>query len=246
MPSVLDNLKKLLPSDLRSCVSLFRDRTYLGDGIMTSHVTDFSSDKNFCRAYGRGWKTGSWNGADPRWRVYTACWAAKHARSLAGDFVECGVNRGGMSLAVMDYIDFNSLDKDFLLLDTFSGIPLHLKAMAAEFHRDSYARCYEEAVQTFREYPRARIIAGAIPETLNTLAVEKVCYLSIDMNCAEPEIAAFQFFWPKLVPGAIVLLDDYAYSEAYRRQKMAFDSLAEQMRFEILSLPTGQGLIVKG
>lgn len=58
-------------------------------------------------------ETGSWNGSDLRWRVYTACWAAKHASVIPGDFVECGVNRGGMSLAVMEYIDFNDLDNGF-------------------------------------------------------------------------------------------------------------------------------------
>lgn len=69
--------------------------------------------------------------------------------------------------------------------------------------------------------------------------------ISIDMNCAEPEVAALNFFWEKLVPGALVLLDDYAFSKSYRQHKQAFDSLAEELNFNILSLPTGQGLIVK-
>lgn len=42
-----------------------------------------------------------------------------------------------------------------------------------------------------------------------------------------------------------MLLDDYAFSNSYRPQKQAFDSLAKELNFNILSLPTGQGLIVK-
>jgi hypothetical protein len=60
---------------------------------------------------------------DPRWRVYTACWAASHAVNLPGDFVECGVNRGGMALTIMEYLNFNSLGKRFFLLDTYCGSP---------------------------------------------------------------------------------------------------------------------------
>ena len=41
-----------------------------------------------------------------------------------------------------------------------------------------------------------------------------------------------------------MLLDDYAYI-GYESQKAAMDALAEQRKLRILSLPTGQGLLVK-
>lgn len=238
-------LKKLLPESVSDAISIFRGRTYLEDGLMTSHVADFCRNRRFMSAYQKGKSTGSWSGADLRWRVYTACWAAINASTLPGDFVECGVNRGGISLSVMEYIQFNSLDKRFYLLDTYCGFPEDLASVAASANRDSYEDCYDEVLETFKPYSQARIIKGKVPETLQQVDTDKVCYLSIDMNCAEPEIAAMQFFWPKLVTGAVVLLDDYAYSEPYRRQKEAFDSLSKQLGFNILSLPTGQGLILK-
>ena len=61
------------------------------------------------------------------------------------------------------------------------------------------------------------------------------------MNCSPPEIAAINFFWDKLVPGAMVLLDDYGFV-SYEEQKNAFDN---EKGIEILALPTGQGLIIK-
>jgi hypothetical protein len=72
----------------------------------------------------------------------------------------------------------------------------------------------------------------------------RVSYLHLDMNCAPPEVAAFEYFWEKLVPGAIVLLDDYAYL-GYESEKEAMDVLAEERKLRILSLPTGQGLLIK-
>jgi hypothetical protein len=64
------------------------------------------------------------------------------------------------------------------------------------------------------------------------------------MNCSQPEIAAIQFFWDRLVRGRFVLLDDYAYY-GYLSQKTAMDRFAQEKGVKILSLPIGQGLLVK-
>jgi hypothetical protein len=68
--------------------------------------------------------------------------------------------------------------------------------------------------------------------------------MHIDMNAAEPESAAIGFFWPRLVLGAIVVLDDYAWV-ACHKQKRAMDQFARAHDVSILSLPTGQGLLIK-
>ncbi len=71
-----------------------------------------------------------------------------------------------------------------------------------------------------------------------------VCYLSLDMNVVAPERAAIEFFWDKLVPGAPVILDDYGWL-GYRPQKRALDEFAASRGVMILTLPTGQGLLLK-
>ncbi len=83
-----------------------------------------------------------------------------------------------------------------------------------------------------------------MPEILEQVNTDKVAYLSIDMNCAEPEIAAAEFFWDKLAPSTPVLLDDYGWAK-HIEQKRAFDQFAIRKGIEILSLPTGQGLFFK-
>jgi hypothetical protein len=88
-------------------------------------------------------------------------------------------------------------------------------------------------------------VRGVVPETLSLIDAEQISYLSLDMNCAEPEIAAAHHLWPRLVAGAVILLDDYGGGPAYSRQKNAFDALAGELGFKILTLPTGQGLIIK-
>ncbi|MBM3254639.1 MAG: hypothetical protein FJZ16_10320, partial [Candidatus Omnitrophica bacterium] len=96
--------------------------TYNEDGLATRHNCDFMKDERFVQAYNRGKNTGSWRGLDIHWRMHVLCWAANKAKSLEGDFVECGVNKGGFALMVMHYINFKALNKKFYLLDTFCGL----------------------------------------------------------------------------------------------------------------------------
>ena len=235
-------LRKAFPT-LAELSATLRFHTYIGDGLITRHAAECLDEARFCQAYASGKATKSWAGMDPRWRAYTACWAASHAANLAGDFVECGVNRGGMSLTIMQYLNFNQLNRKFFLLDTYCGVPAGLQGASA--NHGCYAECYADVVKTFVPYPNAVIIRGEVPATLSQITSEKIAFLSIDMNCVEPEVATVGELWPRLVKAAVVLLDDYGGGAAYMPQKRAFDSLAAQMGFNILALPTGQGLIVR-
>jgi precorrin-6B methylase 2 len=103
---------------------------------------------------------------------------------------------------------------------------------------------YDNAVSNFAEFNNVTIIRGSVPSTLSTVEIGDVAYLSIDMNNTVPEIAAANYFWDKLKPGAPIVLDDYGFVR-YETQKRAFDKWAADRCVEILALPTGQGLIVK-
>jgi hypothetical protein len=62
------------------------------------------------------------------------------------------------------------------------------------------------------------------------------------MNCVAPEIAALEFFHPKMVKGGVIVLDDYGFPK-HIHQKKAFDQFAVEKGISILALPTGQGII---
>ncbi len=219
--------------------------TWNDDGMATTHNTDFLRESEFERAYQKGLATDSWKGSQPRFRVYTACWAALQARNVVGDYVECGVNRGGMARAQMELLDFNKMEKSYWLVDTFRGFPDEQKPLVSEgMAVDSYEECFADVVETFAPFPRARLVRGIVPEVLPQVEAQSVCYLSLDMNCAEPEFAALDYFWPRLSRGAIVLMDDYAY-RGYGRQKTALDEFAARNDISILGLATGQGILIK-
>jgi SAM-dependent methyltransferase len=227
---------------------------YDQDGLRSIHNHEFMDDPAFRKAYQRGVRAA---GQDYRWhwRVHIGLWAAACAARLEGDFVECGVNRGVLSSAIMEYLDWDSLGKQFYLLDTFRGlderfvspedrasgaVEKNTKSLASGF----YVQGIEQVRANFSQWKNVSLIEGSIPETLPQVRAKKVAYLHLDLNCSRPEVAAIRFFWELLVPGALVLLDDYAYY-GYLSQKIAMDRFAQEKGLSILSLPTGQGLLVK-
>lgn len=227
--------------------------TYNNDGLMLiAKNLGFMRDPLFIESYKKAKETLSWEStSELHYRVYVCCWAASRVKDLEGDFVECGVNKGGLSSAVINYVGFDKLlDKRFYLFDTYQGLSkAHLSSDKEIFEyeskwKDYYTDCYDEVKERFSKYENVSVIKGTVPETLENVTIDKVSYLSIDMNCYLPEIKAMEFFWPKMVKGGIIILDDYAWV-GHEDQQKGFDIFAKEHNIQILTLPTGQGLIIK-
>lgn len=227
------------------------------DGLMSHHSNEFLTNERFQKAYQRGIKAA--NGIDYKWhwRIHVGLWAAHTCSRIEGDYVECGVGNGFLSSAILEYLPWDKLNKHFYLFDTFEGLDERyvtseeLKRIGSvesynkeQIEEGTYCSNYQSVEENFREWDRIHLIKGAIPDTLKTTSIGKVCFLHIDMNCAIPEIAAIEHFYPKLSIGSIMLLDDYAYS-GYYEQKRAMDNWADKLGVDIVSLPTGQGMLVK-
>lgn len=222
---------------------------YASDGLYTRHYAEFINDPQFAKAYKAGIATIEKYRPELNiaWRVHVALWVAAQVINLDGDFVECGVYTGILSRAIVEYLDFGNMpEKQMWLLDTYEGIPAESLTAEEKPRRahNKYHDSYKEVCETFRPFPNVHVVRGAVPGTLSQVTSKKVAYLSIDMNAWQPEIAAADFFWDKLVPGAIMLLDDYGWRTC-EAQRLAFDKFAAERGVMILALPTGQGIIMK-
>ena len=228
---------------------------YFEDGLCSLHAHGFVEDERFSRAYARGVRASDGVDHSLRWRTHIFLWAASQAAALPGDFVECGVNTGFLSSAMLEYLDWTRLDKNLYLLDTFSGpVPAQYSQAEVEQGRWEHARQALEAGayqtnldavrENFAQWERVRIIPGPVPDTLPRVEADRLAFLHLDMNCTAPEIAAFEHFWPKLSPGGFLLSDDYA-GRGFDELRRAYDALADELGVRILALPTGQGLIQK-
>ncbi|WP_121061634.1 TylF/MycF/NovP-related O-methyltransferase [Chachezhania antarctica] len=218
------------------------------DGIVTQANIDWQSDDRFEAAYQKARHLSAW-GRDVRWRMLTLMRMAKHAARLKGDFVECGVDKGGSSQAVIAYLGDDAFaDRRFFLFDTYRGLEpdqLTEEERTVSLIKDErYPDVLSHVKNITKDQPFTRVVPGIVPETLEQFDGEKVAFLHIDMNVAEPEVEALRYFWPKLVPGAPVIFDDYGF-EQHGPQRRALNALAEELGVEIMPLPTCQGLLMK-
>ena len=114
-------------------------------------------------------------------------------------------------------MNFNATGKSFWLFDTFQGIPEDQVSDQERAigrlneNRAWYSDCFEIASENFAPFPRVKLVRGKVPDALSSAPIDSVAYLSLDMNIVEPELAALEYFWDKLTPGAPVVLDDYGW-----------------------------------
>lgn len=134
------------------------------------------------------------------WNIHVACWAAHNAMKLDGDFVECGVGAGIFSRCIMRWLDFNGIKRTFWLADRW-----------APGDTSSFIEDFDTVKNLFAPYRNAHHVRGLIPDSLPRVEADKVAYLYLDLNAATPEIAAAEYFWPRMVPGAMMVLDDFGF-----------------------------------
>jgi hypothetical protein len=214
----------------------------------------FLSEPRFVAAWenARLMNAEAWNNAVPdiRWRAHTCCWAATQAMCLEGDFVECGVHGGILSLTVAGYLGFASSDRQFWLFDTFAGIPIdqlasedrpYAEALNCDHHQIDI---FDIATRNFAPFPNAHLIRGLLPDTITDTPVQKIAYLSMDLNNAPAELMSIEMLWPKLVTGAIIVIDDYGFKN-HESQYSMWNEFAYSHGVRVLTLPTGQGLMIK-
>ena len=174
------------------------------------------------------------------WRRYILATSAFHCVQLEGDFVECGAYTGVGVKTVVDYLGGTQFPKEFWAYDVFE----HQDGMDNHPMPDVGPELFQRVQRKFNDYPQVRIVKGRIPDSFEGNCPERICYLHIDLNQASAEIAALDHLFDRVVPGGMVILDDYEWT-AYRAQKLAEDVWFDARGYRVMPLPTGQGLVIK-
>lgn len=195
----------------------------------------FLSDAAFVDAVNRNTRSGAERGAV--WRTVTLVWAARQVQKLDGDFVECACYRGSTARIVADLVDISK--RRYFLYDLFDHDP----SMPHHSMPEHGSGLYEHVRSRFPE-PNVIITQGRVPDSLAVASPEKIALMHLDLNNAEAEIGALEVLWDRLVPGAILVLDDFGWL-AYNARHRAETAWLAERGHPILEMPTGQGLVIK-
>jgi O-methyltransferase len=187
------------------------------------------------------------------WRLNTLCWAAKCGLRAGGDFVECGVFKGDMAWVVLKSVGDAALPT-YYLYDSFEGFSQDysspedypLNPGFLDFANKHYREkgMYEYVRARFAPFQNVKVIKGFLPEALDVACPERIGFLHVDLNSPRAEVAVLERLFDRVSPGGAVVFDDYGW-KLFEKQKLAEDEFMRSRGYEILELPTGQGLVVK-
>lgn len=213
---------------------------YTGDNLFTYNKNlSFLDDEALMKAFNTHVTSDEEKSA--LWRISTVLWGARNGLRLEGDFVECACYKGTTARVVCDAVKFaGQSTRHYYLYDLFDHDP----AMPHHAMQEHSRKLFGEVKARFTDCPNVTVTQGKVPEVLAEVAPEKIAFMHLDLNNAEAEIGALEVLFERMVPGAVLVLDDYGW-QAYRAQKLAEDPWFEQRGFRVLELPTGQGLVIK-
>jgi hypothetical protein len=145
------------------------------------------------------------------------CIAHVVADKVPGDFVECGVWRGGSSIYARAALDAHGgADRLVWLCDSFEGMPARTADDLAdpELKGTTYLEVSLENVQeNFRRFDllddRVKFVKGWFSDSLPAAPIKTISILRLDGDYYSSTMDALTALYDKVSPGGYIIIDDY-------------------------------------
>lgn len=174
-------------------------------------------------------------------RAHTLFQLARHASRLEGSFAEIGVYRGGTATLLAHVTD--RAKRPLHLFDTFAGMPetdardLHI---AGDFADTSLA----DVKRFLTGHTSVQFHQGEFPGTAGPVTNEKFAFVHVDVDIASSVDACCAFFYPRMVPGGVMIFDDYGFTSC-PGAKTSTDAFFADKPEPVMHLVTSQALVLK-
>ncbi|HKQ46829.1 MAG TPA: TylF/MycF/NovP-related O-methyltransferase [Phycisphaerae bacterium] len=180
-------------------------------------------------------------------RCYSLYRFCQHCARLPGDLAECGVFRGGTALLLASTLrESGETDKQIHLFDTFEGMPKSADGDASSHRQGDFGNTSLDHVKSLlRDYPNITFNPGFIPHTLGVVKDRRFAMVHIDLDLYQSTRDAFEFFYSRVVPGGIMVCDDYGAPAYIRAAKLAVDEFFADKPENPISLRNGQCFVIK-
>lgn len=184
----------------------------------------------------------TWNAVSPYTmtspeRVQALCEAVRYVSraGIPGDFVECGVWKGGsMMAAARTLLKGGDRTRRLHLFDTFDGMTAPTAAdvsvdgsagdLLAKSTKDElvWARSPLDEVRravlsTGYDSSRVHFVQGRVEDTIPAAAPDRIALLRLDTDWYESTKHELEHLYPRLSPGGVLLIDDYGHWEGARK-----------------------------
>ena len=145
------------------------------------------------------------------------------AEAIEGEFVECGVYRGGSAGVLAHHILRSKQTRRLWLFDAFAGMP-EPTGQDDEYSHAIAGRFVGSEADTRRILKRIglpeesyRVVVGWFDETLPKAACDRIALLHVDCDFYQPVKLVLETLYPRVTPGGYVILNDYGSFQGCRQ-----------------------------
>ena len=164
-----------------------------------------------------------------------------------GDLLEVGVWRGGTGCLLAGRCRDLGIAGSVFLCDTFTGV---VKAGTQDsiYVGGEHADTSKDVVIGLArrlDLPNVEILQGMFPdETASSIAARRFRLCHIDVDVYELAAQTFEWVWPRLVRGGIVIFDDYGFYSCAGVTRFV-DAMRGQPDRLVLYNVNGHGIVIK-
>jgi O-methyltransferase len=184
---------------------------------------------------------------------------------IKGDFVECGVWRGGHGIAAALTFDLYKSKNKVICFDTFLGMTkptdddsrIYNKVKAiTKFNSSSREThnewCYASFEEVENNFLRAgvskdnfQLIKGDVAETLPIFKVDAISFLRLDTDWYESTKVELKYLWPLLSVNGLLVVDDYGHWQGSKKAVDEFFQSNPTILFHATDYRTRSGIKIK-
>lgn len=199
----------------------------------------FLEDEDFLDYYKGVMDANNWHSLD---RKYTLNQLLKMVLYVDGDFAECGTYKGASAYLMCQAL--SDSDRTVHLFDSFEGLSEPDLLDGDYWVQGALAMPEVVLAETLKGFANYRVYKGWIPDRFSEVEQTEFAFLHIDVDLYKPTQDTLDFFYDRIIPGGIILMDDYGFKSCPGAKLAADEFFADKIE-EIVMLPTGQAFVVK-
>lgn len=166
---------------------------------------------------------------------------------IEGALVEVGVWRGGSGAIIAKKAELCNIKDTVYLCDTFTGV-VKASQLDEAYVGGEHANTSQETVQQLLaelSIENVKILKGIFPdETADQIKENKIRFCHIDVDVYQSAREVFEWIWPKLSVGGIIVYDDFGF-EGLAGIRKHIQEVINQKNLVFIHNINGHGIIIK-
>lgn len=176
--------------------------------------------------------------------------------ALPTDVAECGCWTGHSSYIICKILREHGFQGEFHIFDSFEG---GLSEKGPKDRNERYvqspediqrekmifASTEEQVRQTLAGFDFVKLYKGWIPSRFPEVQDRSFVFVHLDVDLYQPTLDSLEFFYPRLIEGGIIVVDDYGYTQFPGASRAVDEFLRENRCHMFYEPPLGSCFIIK-